>query len=183
MSIRPSDFKPSLRIFREVLKIGITSTISQVLCSAALILFNNVAAGYGDHVISAYGVASKMNTMEFMVVFGYVQGYIPFAGYNYGAGNVKRMTDGLKFTILTGTVICLIFLIPFTILAPAYMGAFSTKPEIIEIGTQFLHAQAWAGSHHGASKLPDGNIPVNRAGNTCSDCESWPTMACFSCHF
>ena len=144
LSIRPSDFKPSLRIFREVLKIGITSTISQVLCSAALILFNNVAAGYGDHVISAYGVASKMNTMEFMVVFGYVQGYIPFAGYNYGAGNIKRMTDGLKFTILTGTVICLIFLIPFTILAPAYMGAFSTKPEIIEIGTQFLHAQAWA---------------------------------------
>lgn len=143
-SIRPSDFKPSLRIFHEVLKIGITSTVSQVICSFTLILFNNVAAGYGDDVISAYGVASKMITMEFMVVFGYVQGYIPFAGYNYGAKNIKRMTDGLKFTVLTGTVICLLFLLPFTIFAPVYMGAFTTKQEIIEIGTRFLHAQAWA---------------------------------------
>ena len=79
-----------------------------------------------------------------MIIFGYVQGYVPLAGYNFGAGNVKRMINGLKFTIVTGTGICLLFLIPFTVLAPTYMGAFTTNREIIEIGTLFLHAQAWA---------------------------------------
>lgn len=74
-----------------------------------LILFNNLAVGYGDQVISAYGVAVKMITMEFMIIFGYVQGYVPLAGYNFGAGNVKRMINGLKFTIVTGTGICLLF--------------------------------------------------------------------------
>lgn len=144
LSIQPKDFKPSLQIFKEVIKIGLPSTIAQTLSSIMLILFNNLAVGYGDQVISAYGVAVKMITMEFMIIFGYVQGYVPLAGYNFGAGNVKRMINGLKFTIVTGTGICLLFLIPFTVLAPTYMGAFTTNREIIEIGTLFLHAQVWA---------------------------------------
>ena len=144
LSIRPADFKPSMRIFKEVLKIGLPSTIAQTISSVAVILFNNVAAGYGDQVITAYGVAVKMITMEFMIVFGYVQGYVPLAGYNYGSGDIRRLLSGLKFTMLTGTIICLLFLIPFTVLAPAYIGAFTTNREIIDIGTQFLHAQAWA---------------------------------------
>lgn len=144
LPIQPKDFKPSLQIFKEVIKIGLPSTIAQTLSSIMLILFNNLAVGYGDQVISAYGVAVKMITMEFMIIFGYVQGYVPLAGYNFGAGNVKRMINGLKFTIVTGTGICLLFLIPFTVLAPTYMGAFTTNREIIEIGTLFLHAQAWA---------------------------------------
>lgn len=144
LSIQPKDFKPSLQIFKEVIKIGLPSTIAQTLSSIMLILFNNLAVGYGNQVISAYGVAVKMITMKFMIIFGYVQGYVPLAGYNFGAGNVKRMINGLKFTIVTGTGICLLFLIPFTVLAPTYMGAFTTNREIIEIGTLFLHAQAWA---------------------------------------
>lgn len=144
LSIQPKDFKPSLQIFKEVIKIGLPSTVAQTLSSIMLILFNNLAVGYGNQVISAYGVAVKMITMEFMIIFGYVQGYVPLAGYNFGAGNVKRMINGLKFTIVTGTGICLLFLIPFTVLAPTYMGAFTTNREIIEIGTLFLHAQAWA---------------------------------------
>lgn len=144
LSIKPADFKPNMRIFSEVLKIGLPSTIAQTISSIAVILFNNVAAGYGDQVITAYGVAVKMIMMEFMITFGYVQGYVPLAGYNYGSGNIKRLFSGLKFTMLTGTLICLLFLIPFTILAPVYIGAFTTDQEIISIGTQFLHAQAWA---------------------------------------
>ncbi len=144
LSIRLADFKPSMQIFKEVLKIGLPSTIAQTISSVAVILFNNVAAGYGDQVITAYGVAVKMITMEFMIVFGYVQGYVPLAGYNYGSGDIRRLLSGLKFTMLTGTIICLLFLIPFTVLAPAYIGAFTTNREIIDIGTQFLHAQAWA---------------------------------------
>lgn len=144
LSIFPRDFKPSVQIFKEVLKIGLPSSISQMMGSVTLILFNNQAAAYEDNVITAYGVAVKMITMEFMIVHGYVSGYIPFAGYNYGAQNYKRMLSGLRFTMMTGTLICFAFLIPFTILAPAYMGLFSSVDEIIQIGANFLRAQAWA---------------------------------------
>lgn len=144
VSINPHDFRPSVRIFKEVLKIGFPSSVSQMLGSFTMILFNNLAAAYGDAVITAYGVALKMIQMEFMILFGYISGYVPFAGYNYGAGNYKRMTEAMKFIMLTGTLLCLFFLIPFTVLAPVYMGIFTTSEEIVRIGVQFLHAQAWA---------------------------------------
>lgn len=143
-SLKFKDFRPSVRILTEVLKIGLPTTISQIMGSVAQILFNNAAAGYGDYVVSAYGVAVKMITMEFMIVYGYVSGYVPFAGYNYGAQNYKRMLSALRFIIATGTLICLAFLIPFTFFAPAYMRLFSSVDEIIQIGTGFLRAQAWA---------------------------------------
>lgn len=144
LSIKLRDFKPTARVLSEVLKIGLPTSISQMATSLALVMFNNLAAQYGDNVISAYGVASKMITMVFMIVMGYVSGYMPFAGYNYGAGNNKRMLSAFKFTAVTGTVACVVFIIPFTFLSKSFMGAFTSSEEIIHIGVQFLSAQAWA---------------------------------------
>ena len=144
VSIKPRDFRPSVTIFREVLKIGVPNSISQIIMSLANIILNNLAVGYGDYVISAYGVAGKLINMVFMITVGYVSGYMPFAGYNYGAKNYKRMLSALRFTILSGTGLCLILLIPFLGLASGFVTAFTSDPQIIEVGVTFLHAYAWA---------------------------------------
>lgn len=72
-----------------------------------------------------------------------VSGYMLFAGYNYGSGNIRRMISALKFTMLSGTGLCLIMLIPFVWLAPSFVRAFTSDRQIIETGVQFLHAQVW----------------------------------------
>lgn len=144
LSISLHHFKPCSRILYQVLKIGLPSSISQIIMSFSNILLNNLAAAYGDHVISAYGVAGKLISMVFMITLGYVSGYMPFAGYNLGAGNIKRVRSALLFTLLTSTGMCLVLLIPFLGLAPAFMKAFSGNQEIIDTGILFLRAQAWA---------------------------------------
>lgn len=143
LSITLKDFKPSKRILIEILKIGVPSSIAQVIMSFTNILLNNLAAGYGDKVVSAYGVAGKMVTMVVMITLGYVSGYMPFAGYNYGAKKYKRMLSSLKFTILSGTGLCLVMLVPFVWLAAAYMCIFTSDSEIIEVGCMFLRGYAW----------------------------------------
>ncbi len=62
LSVYPRDFKPSRRILSEVLKIGLPSSISQIIMSFSNIMMNNLASGYGDYVISAYGVAGKLTS-------------------------------------------------------------------------------------------------------------------------
>lgn len=113
LSIRVKDCRPSVRIFSEVLKIGLPNSISVVIMSCSNIILNNLASGFGDHVVSAYGVSGKLIQMVFMIVVGYVTGYMPFAGYNYGAGNFKRMLAALRFTMLSGTGVCLALLVTF----------------------------------------------------------------------
>lgn len=141
-SIQPKFFQPSKRIIFQVLKIGLPASIAQIIMSFSNILMNNLAADYGDYVISAYGVAGKITSMVFMITVGYVSGYMPFAGYNYGAGKIKRMVSALKFTMLTATGVCLVLLIPLLGLAPTIMRAFTSDAQIIETGIRFLHAQA-----------------------------------------
>ena len=143
LSIYPKDFKPSRRIMTEVLKIGLPSSISQIIMSFSNIMMNNLASGYGDYVISAYGVAGKLTTMVFMITMGYISGYMPFAGYNYGAGKYKRMLSAMKFSLISGTGVCLILLIPFIWLAPGFLRLFTSDPQIIDVGVRFLRAYAW----------------------------------------
>lgn len=142
LSIFPRDFKPSRRILKEVLKIGLPSSVSQIIMSFSNIMLNNLAAGYGDYVISAYGVAGKLTTMVFMITIGYISGYTPFAGYNYGGKNYRRMLSAMKFSMLSGTVVCLILLIPFLWLAEGFMRLFTSDPQIIATGVLFLRAYA-----------------------------------------
>lgn len=144
LSIQLKDCRPSVRIFAEVLKIGLPNSVSVIIMSCSNIILNNLASDFGDHVVSAYGVSGKLIQMVFMIVVGYVTGYMPFAGYNYGAGNFKRMLSALKFTMLSGTGICLVLLIPFVWLSPNFVGAFTTDGQIIDVGVRFLRAQAWA---------------------------------------
>lgn len=143
LSIKLQDFQPSAKIFKEVLKIDLPNSISQVIMSFSNIILNNLAASYGDYVIAAYGIAEKLISMVFMIMMGYVSGYMPFARYNYVARNIKRMLSALKFTILSGTGLCLVLLLPFLSLAPFFIRAFSSDNKIIDVGVSFLHAYAW----------------------------------------
>ena len=116
---------------------------ASLLMSFSNIMMNNLASGYGDYVISAYGVAGKLTTMVFMITIGYVTGYMPFAGYNYGAGKYRRMLSSMKFSLISGTGLCLVLLIPFLWLAPGFLRLFTSDPQIIDVGVRFLRAYAW----------------------------------------
>ncbi|MCI8350961.1 MAG: MATE family efflux transporter [Oscillospiraceae bacterium] len=144
LSLAPQDFRPSRRILGEVLKIGLPASAAQILMSFCTVLVNNLAAGYGDYVISAYGVAGKLSNMVYMLVLGYVSGYMPFAGYHYGAGNWERMLEAFRFTWITATGGSLVLLAPYLLLARPFMEAFTSVEEIIQVGMVFLFAQAWS---------------------------------------
>ena len=144
LSIAPRDCRPSKRILCEVFKIGLPSSVAQIIMSVANILTNNLAVAYGDAVISAFGVAGKLVVMIVMIVIGFVTGYAPFAGYSYGARNTHRLIEGLKFTMACGTVGCVAFLFVLLFGGGGFMRAFSSDSTIIDIGIQVIHAQAWA---------------------------------------
>lgn len=143
ISIFPKDFKPSVTIYREVLKIGLPSSLAQIIMSFANILTNNLAVVYGDEVISAFGVAGKALMMIVMIVTGFVMGFTPFAGYNYGARNTHRLIAAIKFTLLAGTAGCIVFLFLFLGLGPLFMSAFTSNERVIQVGVRLIQAQAW----------------------------------------
>ncbi|MCM1126454.1 MAG: MATE family efflux transporter [Lachnospiraceae bacterium] len=139
LSLSIKDFAPTKRIVGEIFKIGFPSSITNFVMSFSSILLNNFASIYGNNAVSAVGVANKLMTVMTMTIGGYVMGYLPFVGYNYGAGNNERVKKSFWFTGLSSTVFGLILAVPFTLLGSAFMGAFTSEAQIIELGVECLH--------------------------------------------
>lgn len=113
LSIHPRDYQVRNGIALGVFAIGIPASLNSVLLSTSNILINNLMVTYGDMAVAGLGVAMKVNMIVIMLLIGLGTGIQPLLGYCYGAGNKKRYTAVLKFSLalafglsLIMTVIC-----------------------------------------------------------------------------
>lgn len=131
----------SKKIILEILKIGIPTLVFQVLTSLVITLINIKSAKYGDHVIAAMGAVTRIISFGTLMVFGFIKGFQPIAGYNYGAKNYNRLNEAIKTSILWTTLFCIILGLIF-ILFPSFIISQFTEGdvEMINVGTKALRA-------------------------------------------
>ena len=102
------NFHPTKEIFFEIFKISIPTLTFQFLTSLSIALININAANYGDTVIAAMGVVTRIISMCTLVVFGFLKGFQPIAGFSYGAKNFDRLNKSIKISILWSTTFCIV---------------------------------------------------------------------------
>ena len=102
------DFKPTKQIYAEVLKIGVPTLTFQLLTSLSIALINRAANGYGDAVIAGMGAVTRVTSMGTLVVFGFLKGFQPIAGFSYGAKKFDRLREAIKTSILWSTIFCVV---------------------------------------------------------------------------
>ena len=78
------------KTYIEILKNGIPSFFRQGLASVATVLVNQAAAEYSDAVVAGMSIVNRIFLFLFSIVIGFVQGYNPVVGYNYGAEKSKE---------------------------------------------------------------------------------------------
>lgn len=145
LSISPRYFTAGEGIAAEVFSIGLPASLNNVLMSAANIVLNNYLALYGDDAVAAMGVAMRANTLVVMLQIGLAAGVQPLIGYNYGAGNYRRMRSVMKFamgsTVVLGSALTLLYFL-FT---RGIVQMFIKDAAVVDYGVQFLRALMVAG--------------------------------------
>ncbi len=140
--LRPAvrHMKPSGEIVAEIFRVGLPASLETLLTSAAYIVNNHLAVSYGELTVAAMGIAQKILSLGNYIYQGFAAGTQPIMGYNYGAGNFRRMREvfsaGLKVVSLTELcvmAVCGLF-------APQLIGIFSGSPEVIATGSKVLRA-------------------------------------------
>ena len=106
-SIKECQF--SKQIMSEILKIGIPTLIFQLLTSLSIGMMNDAAKNYGNSALAAMGPLTKIMSMGSLVVFGFLKGFQPIAGFSYGAKKFDRLFKAIKISILWSTILCGIF--------------------------------------------------------------------------
>lgn len=130
-------------ITAEIFKIGVPVFLMQFLLSIATSILNSAAMPYGDDVVAAMGIANRIYTLPVYLIAGFIQGFQPFAAYNYGAGLYRRLNYAIRFTS-TLLVSCGIF---FTILIcsfPAFfVRMFTSDANVISLSCNALTSMSF----------------------------------------
>lgn len=131
----------SKKILSEILKIGIPTFMFQILTSASIAMINDAAKVYGSSALASMGPVTKITSMGTLVVYGFLKGFQPIAGFSYGAKKYDRLQEAIQTAILWSMAFCIIFGLLSMVFPAQIMSMFSTyDKEMIRIGQQALRA-------------------------------------------
>lgn len=134
-------FNPSKQILIEILKIGVPTLTFQFLTSLSIALINRAANGYGDAVIAGMGAVTRITSMGTLVVFGFLKGFQPIAGFSYGAKNFVRLREAIKTSILWSTCFCVVIGLLMIIFPEQIISQFANgNAEMLSAGQKSLMA-------------------------------------------
>ena len=120
---------------------GMPNFSRQFITSIALILLNVVAAKYGDGVIAALTISSRILALAYMIMIGWGQGFQPICAMNYGAKQYDRVKKAFKFAVTGGTLFLIIAAILLYVFSEPLIRTMSNDNEVILAGTEILRMQ------------------------------------------
>ena len=121
-------------IIVEMFSIGMTTLARQGSFSVLAIVLNNTLDKYGGSLaISEYGLIRFFTMFVIFPVLGIMQGFMPIAGYNYGAMARDRVRAVVNESIRWSTTFSLIIFGIVIGMAPAITGFFTQDPELLKV--------------------------------------------------
>ena len=139
------EFCPSKQIITEILKIGIPTLTFQLLTSLSIAFINREANIYGDAVIAGMGAVTRITSMGTLVVFGFLKGFQPIAGFSYGAKKFDRLREAIKTSILWSTIFCVVVGLTIALFSTQIISQFTEgNTEMISVGQKSLMANGFS---------------------------------------
>lgn len=139
------EFAPTKQMMAEILKIGVPTLTFQLLTSLSIAFINRAANGYGDSVIAGMGAVTRVTSMGTLVVFGFLKGFQPIAGFSYGAKKFDRLQEAIKTSILWSTIFCVIVGLLMAVFSTQIISQFTDgNAEMISVGQRSLIANGFS---------------------------------------
>lgn len=140
-TFRIHEYHPSDGVMKEILKVGIPTMLFQILTSFSIAMINHTATEYGKSALAAMGPVTKIMTVGTLIVYGFLKGFQPIAGFSYGAGKYDRLHEAIRIAILWSTAFCVIYGLIAIIFSRNIIALFTKSDlEMIHIGSKALRA-------------------------------------------
>ena len=135
------EFSPTRQMVTEILKIGVPTLVFQLLTSLSIALINRASSNYGDSVIAGMGAVTRVTSMGTLVVFGFLKGFQPIAGFSYGAKKFERLREAIKTSIIWSTSFCLVVGLVMAVFSTQIISQFTEEDtQMVLAGQKSLFA-------------------------------------------
>jgi putative MATE family efflux protein len=126
------------RLFTDILRVGAPMSLQPVLNNLTLAMLTSFVGTLGPTALAAFGVAMRLEYIQYPLTYGLGAGVVALVGTNVGAGKLARATRiawtaaalGIGFTAVLGL---------FAFAWPTgWTGLFSTSPEVQRATATYL---------------------------------------------
>lgn len=142
LSVKLSQCRVSAGELQQIMGVGVTAALSNLMQSLVVIVMNQFLLPYGNDKIAAMGIAMKVAMIAQMLLVGFAFGGVPIFGYLYGAGLRGMMKKLIRFCLCFMTALALLLTAFVCLNATGWMKIFVEDAGIIATGAEMLRWQA-----------------------------------------
>ena len=134
-------FHDMFRSWREILRLGIPASLTQVLNPVAQGFYIRLAAGVGGvHAVAAMATGTRIENFVFIIAIAYSIAIVPFVGHNYGARAFDRVEEARRLSIRMAFIYAAVTLLLLLPSARYLSSLFSDDPQVVHFSTVYLLA-------------------------------------------
>lgn len=125
-------FGLNLPIVKEISSLGFVTLARQAVVSVTYLFMNNILFDLGGEVsVTSYAIVGRMLMFAMFPVLGITQGFLPIAGYNYGAHNYHRVRQTINKAIKDASILASLVFIVLMLFPEAITKMFTTDIQVI----------------------------------------------------
>ena len=125
-------------IMKAMYRIAIPAILMQSIMSFMTVMMNMILAPFSEMAVSVFSIYYKLQQFVFMAVLGMNNALIPILSYNYGANQMERIREGIRFALWMSCVIMAIGTVVFQLLPTQLLYLFDAKETLLSIGIPAL---------------------------------------------
>jgi len=132
LKIDVSHFGLDWPILKEMSALGFVTLARQAVVSLTYLLMNNILFKLGGEAsVTVYAIIGRMLMFALFPVLGVTQGFLPIAGYNYGAQNYDRMRQSIKLAIYYACGVAVLIFIAIMAFPEAIVSVFTQDEAVL----------------------------------------------------
>jgi putative MATE family efflux protein len=163
--VRARDMAPDRPLVLKILRLGIPSSVEQSARALGLAVMMLLVASFGTSAIASYGIGARILSFVIIPAMGLAMATSTVVGQNVGARKDDRAVYSARLSMIAGFVALSAAGVVLWILAGPIVAAFVPgEPEVIALGTHFMHIMAPTFGLFGVQMVMGGALAG--AGNT-----------------
>lgn len=136
--IYPQHGKWSRSTCFQIYQNGIGSIVTQSLYTLYIVGLNMILALFSEDAVTVLGIYYKIQSFFFIPLLGFQQVLLPVISHNFGAGQVQRIRQTVRFATMLSAGLMLAATFVFLLFPRFLLTIFSSKEELLRIGEYAL---------------------------------------------
>ena len=136
-------WQPQPRLWADMLRVGLPAGAEFVMTAVYLFFVYTISRPFGAAAQAGFGIGMRIIQSGFLPVVALGFAVAPVAGQNFGARRGERVRTAFRSAALMGIAV----MGPFSFLCHyahhRLIGFFSTDPQVIAIGGEYLRIVSW----------------------------------------